>query len=222
MVWMLDLHRLNFRRKTEGLWPKKGHLLEDGGICLGGPQGSGPPNWLVNKPWGQRKSLVGKTHRDFRGKIPGPNVALERWRPYKRPWVFWRVENGSTAVVVLGWSLLKPLPWKLTRFAPLKLRLGLPVPKKVYQFQQKNASILQGLKTVSFRGYELYNWAVIKKYLVAKNLPCSCRDVCDIPLYLLVHGDSAYNGFLWSLHNKVDRAYIHLCAASSIQLSWQN
>lgn len=177
------------------------------GICLGGPQGSGPPNWLVNKPWGQRKSQ-GKTHGDFRGKIPGPNVALERWRPYKRPWVF------------LGWSLLKPLPWKLTRFAPLKLRLGLPVPKKV-NLKAKEHQI-SGFQLLVSEGMNFITERWSKKYLVAKNLPCSCRDVCDIPLYLLVHGDSAYNGFLWSLHNKVDRAYIHLCAASSIQLSWQN
>lgn len=71
-------------QKNRGTLPQKRSPLKTMvGICLGGPQGSGPPNWLVATPWGQRKSQ-GKTNGDFRGKIPGPNVALERWRPYKR------------------------------------------------------------------------------------------------------------------------------------------
>lgn len=89
MVWKLDLHRDSTKpQKNRGLdfAPKKVTFKNNGGdLPRGAPRVR--TSKLVGKPWGQRKSQ-GKTNGDFRGKIPGPNVALERWRPYKRPWVF--------------------------------------------------------------------------------------------------------------------------------------
>ena len=153
MVWKLDLHTLNFRRKTEGLCPKKGSPLKTMvGICLGNP-----PRVSLQTGWetvGPTK-IPGKTHGDFRGKIPGPNVALERWRPYKRP------KMGPQVRRCFGLKPTEASPLETNQVLPPETKTRPTGPQKS-KFKSKRTSNFR-VSTVSFRGYELCNWAVIKK-----------------------------------------------------------
>ena len=84
--------RLNFRRKNE-VWTlpqKRSPLKTMVGICLGGPQGSGPPNWLGNR--GAWKSQ-GKTQRRY---------------PRKDPWAECGVGEVEALQEAVGFFGLKP------------------------------------------------------------------------------------------------------------------
>ena len=140
-------------QKNRGTLPQKRVTFKNNG----GDLPRKPPRVSLQTGWetvGPTK-IPGKTHGDFRGKIPGPNVALERWRPYKRP------KMGPQVRRCFGLKPTEASPLETNQVLPPETKTRPTGPQKS-KFKSKRTSNFR-VSTVSFRGYELCNWAVIKK-----------------------------------------------------------